>query len=96
MIYPLSAPVDVLGGIQLTYSDDYFTDSSLASFLEQDAYLQVDARIGLEDCGDRWSVSLIGTNLTEEEILDGSQVFLANAGYLKNPRTVRLQGNYRF
>ena len=39
---------------------------------------------------------MVGNNLTGKEILNNSQVFVANAGYLKAPRTITLQGIYRF
>jgi iron complex outermembrane receptor protein len=96
VVAPLGNSLNFLGGLYLSYSDDYYTDSSLADFLEQDAYTQVDARIGIEASDSRWAVGLIGSNLTDEKILNSAQVFVANAGYLKAPRTFMLQGTYRF
>lgn len=92
--WPLSDAVTLAAGVYLSYSDSYLTDSSLAEFLRQDAYTQVDAHIGIER--GPWELTLVGNNLTDEEILNNSQVFLANGGYLKAPRTVSLQGVYRF
>jgi outer membrane receptor protein involved in Fe transport len=95
LVVPLAGSLYFLGGLNLSYSDEYYTDSSLADFLVQDAYTQVDARIGLESSDGRWRVSLLGLNLTGETILNSSMVFVANAGYLKTPRTYMLQGTYR-
>ena len=96
VVAPMGDSLNFLGGLYLSYSDDYYTDSSLASFLEQDAYTQVDARIGFGASDSRWEVGLISSNLTDEKILNSSQVFVANAGYLKAPRTYLLQATYRF
>ncbi len=51
--------LNFLGGVYLSYSDEYYTDSSLADFLKQDSYLQVDARIGVEATDSHWTVALI-------------------------------------
>jgi iron complex outermembrane receptor protein len=96
IVAPLGDSLNFLGGLYLSYSDDYYTDSSLADFLKQDAYTQVDARIGMEASDSRWALGLIGSNLTDEIILNSAQVFVANAGYLKTPRTFTLQATYRF
>jgi iron complex outermembrane receptor protein len=93
---PMGDWLNFLGGVYLSYSDEYYTDSSLADFLKQDSYVQVDARIGVEATDSHWTVALIGSNLTDEKILNNSQVFLANSAYLKSPRTYLLQGTYRF
>lgn len=92
----LNDALTLVGGVYFSYSDSYKTDSSLAEFLEQDSYTKVDARIGVEGSDGIWSVALVGNNLTDEEILNNSQVFVANAGYLKAPRTISLQGIYHF
>jgi iron complex outermembrane receptor protein len=96
IVAPLGDYLNFLGGLYLSYSDDYYTDSSLADFLAQDAYTQVDARVGIESSDRRWALGLIGSNLTDEKILNSSQVFVANASYLKAPRTYTLQATYRF
>ena len=55
-----------------------------------------DARIGLSDADRVWSVSVIGKNLTEEEVLGGGTPFLGYIGTIGAPRTVTVQASYRF
>jgi iron complex outermembrane receptor protein len=95
LVLPIGASMNFLSGIYLSYSDDYLTDSSLATFLEQESYTQVDARIGVEASDGKWSLALVGSNLTEQEIINSSIVFLANSAALKSPRTFLLQATYR-
>lgn len=96
IILPLGDSLEMVGGVYLSYSDDYYTDSSLAEALIQDSYTKVDARIGVQGNDGLWSVSLIGNNLTNEEIINNSQVFFSAVSFLKAPRTIALQGTYRF
>jgi len=77
-------------------SDEFLTDSSLAAFLTQPSYTRIDARIGIAQSDGRWDLLLIGNNLSDELILNNGQVFVANAGYLKTPRRLSLQGTYQF
>jgi hypothetical protein len=88
VVAPLSANLQFLGGLSIAYSDDFLTDSSLAKFLIQPSYSKIDARIGVAQADGRWELMLIGNNLTDELIL--------NAGYLKAPRRITVQGTYRF
>jgi len=93
---PISNGLLFLGGLNIAYSGEYLTDSSLAAFFIQDSYTRIDARIGIAQADGRWELLLIGNNLSNEMILNNGQVFLANAGYLKTPRRVSLQATYRF
>ena len=96
IVAPMNNGLNFLGGLNVTYSDDYLTDSSLAAFLTQDSYTKIDARLGFAQVNRRWEVLLIGNNLSDEKILNNGQVFVANAGYLKTSRRLTLQGTYRF
>ena len=84
------------GGLSVAYSGEYLTDSSLAAFLTQPSYTRIDARIGIAQADNLWDLLLIGNNLSDELILNNGMVFVANAGYLKSPRGISLQGTYRF
>ena len=96
VVAPINSKLQFLGRLSLAYSDDFLTDSSLAVFLTQPSHSKFDARIGVAQSDGRWELMLIGNNLTNELILNNSQVFVANAGYLKTPRRITLQGTYRF
>ena len=87
----MSSSLDVI------YSDEYFTEGSLDPAQQQDSYTRVSARLGVEDSDGTWDVSLIGRNLTEEEVLDVSQPWFGyNLGYIGAPRTFTIQATYRF
>lgn len=96
LVAPLNSSLLFLGGLSIAYSDEFLTDSSLAAFLTQLTYTRIDARVGIAQADGRWDLLLIGNNLSDEMILNNGQVFLANAGYLKTPRRISLQGTYRF
>jgi outer membrane receptor protein involved in Fe transport len=64
----VSDDVGVVFGINLAYTDDYFTSPTLDPNLVQDSYVKVNARIQLASLDGIWSVALIGENLTDEGI----------------------------
>lgn len=95
--YGLTESLNLVAGLDLYYSDEYFTDGSLDPVGLQDAYTTVNARIGVAAADDSWSVTLIGKNLTEEEVLTATQPLMGTyLGFINKPRTIALQGVYRF
>jgi iron complex outermembrane receptor protein len=68
-------------GLDLIYSDEYYTDTDLDINTLQDGYTLANARISLGDVAQRWQVALRGTNLTDEVAATGSLdlPFLAGA-----------------
>jgi outer membrane receptor protein involved in Fe transport len=105
----ISDDIGLTFGLDLSYSDAYFTSPTLDPNLEQDSYVKVGGRIQLASMENVWSVALIGENLTDEEISTfGNQLPLAtsalnggqtNAGYYafyEAPRNVALKVRYNF
>ena len=88
----------VYGGLVVSFSDDYFVEGNLEENMKQDSWTKLSARVGIGAADDRWSVSLIGNNLTDEEVLSGAQspVLGNDLGYLGAPRTLTVQAVYRF
>ena len=89
-------------GVDLTYTDSVNMDfvpegGSLPSYLVIESYALANARIGVRDAGNRWSVMLWTRNLTDEvyETSVGrfSEAFIA---YMGMPRTYGLTVNYQF
>jgi iron complex outermembrane receptor protein len=75
----ISDDIGVVFGINLSYTDDYFTSPTLDPNLVQDSYVKVNARIQLASV-DGWSIALIGENLTDEGISTfGNEAPLASA-----------------
>ena len=95
--FALGNSLQLMGNVTAAYSDDYYTDGTLDPVGEQDSYTRISARLGIGAQDGKWDVSVIGRNLTEEEVLDVSQpLFGYYLGYLGAPRTVTVQATYRF
>jgi iron complex outermembrane receptor protein len=94
--FPMGSNLEIFGGIVMSFSDSYFTEASLAASGEQDSYTKWDARIGLTRADNKWSVSLIGKNLSEEAINGMGVPFAGMIGFLGAPRTIMLQGTLNY
>ena len=89
--------MNFFGNLTVSKTDDHFTDGSLEPSLAQESYTRVDARLGVGSISGNWSVALIGKNLSDEVINQSGQPLGAyDIAYLKLPRTLTLQGTYRF
>lgn len=99
--YTFRATLDVI------YSDEYLTAPSLDPRMTQDEYTKVNARLGVSGNDDRWELALIGKNLTDESIVtysnglpvSGLLTGGSSSGYYafyERPRSVAIQGTYRF
>jgi len=86
------------GGAIVSYSDEYYVDFNLEENIKQDSWVQFGAHISLVAANDRWSVSVIAQNLTDELVATGGNNIsdTHDIVYLSAPRTVRLQGMIRF
>ena len=94
---PFGNRLAFLGGIYVIFSDSYLTNATLDPLGEQDAYTKINARIGIGEENGKWSVSVIGKNISEEKINNFTEGFLGvYRGSLQEPRTVWLQGRYSF
>jgi len=93
---PLSSAINLTGGITMAFSSDYYTNGTLDPTAEQGSYERFDAHIGVVSTDDKWSVRLIGKNLSEEAVLGVTQDIVGHVGFVNAPRTVTLQGTYNF
>lgn len=98
VVAPMGDALNLTGGLIVSFSDSYFTDGTLDPDLEQDSYTKLDANLGIEASSGRWNVSVIGKNLTDEEINMSSQPLGAgyDIAYLMPPRMVVLQATWNF
>ncbi len=95
--YPLFNSINLVAGLTYTYSSEYFTDGTNDYVGLQNAFSKFNARIGLFDDINNWSVSLIAKNMADETTLDVTQFALGSyLGYASPPRTITLQGTYYF
>jgi iron complex outermembrane receptor protein len=92
------------------YTGSYFANSTQEPASRQDSFWRLNAGLTVRSADDRWEVDLIGTNLTNvlratlAYVLVGTggrtgtpTGFLGDEmGLVSNPRTITLQGKYRF
>lgn len=67
--YYLPGDLQLNTNLDLVFSDEYFASPTLDENLVQDAYVQLNARIGIGSQDGRWEVAFVGRNLTNQEIL---------------------------
>ncbi len=89
------------GGVNVSHTDEYYTEAKYIRALEQEAYTMTSAYVGIASIDDRWSLSLIGKNLSDEVTI-GSGVEINALGLASvvptgnTPRMVYLAGQFNF
>lgn len=92
------------------YSDNYLASSFGNTTAHQPAYVSLDASIRLKTESARWELALIGRNLTNRFVLNGSQDTVGTGGgtgtdagvradvygLIGFPRTIQLQATWRY
>jgi outer membrane receptor protein involved in Fe transport len=97
---PFTSTINFYSSLTLMYTDDYFQDADLDPTTLENAYVKIDGQIGIESNDGKWSIGILGKNLTDK--LTCSQrgdTPLNNFTYscLTNPpQTFYLQANYNF
>ena len=84
----------------VNFSGAYDVIADLDPVTRQGAWQKFDARVAFGDRDDRWTVALVGKNLTNERIITSAQDVVASAGsytrVIGRGRQVALQLRYRF
>lgn len=98
---PLTARLNFLADLGIRYSGERQLTEIQHPLTMQDSFTKSDLRIAIMDADDRWTLALVGKNITDEETFSYSfGTPLAPAGtftYLMDaPRTVAIQAEYRF
>jgi iron complex outermembrane receptor protein len=62
----------------------------------QSSYERWDARIGIADADDRWTVSIIGKNLNNEAVVGLTQPLVGYVGFINEPRMITLKASVNF
>ena len=91
-------------GIDYNWSDDVVIANDLDENLIQESYGKLNARIGISNIEGKWSLAIVGKNLTEEEVFTwGNDVPLGSFGFdntffkhIDPPRTFELNARYNF
>ncbi|BFM15162.1 TonB-dependent receptor [Maricurvus nonylphenolicus] len=86
--------------VDANYSDGFYTQPDQDSHNYQDDFWKVNLRLALSSADERWTVALLGTNLTDETTKNfGGSTSVLAGGYWSNtapPRQVELSATYRF
>ncbi|MFX4228979.1 MAG: TonB-dependent receptor domain-containing protein [Porticoccaceae bacterium] len=91
--------------LDIVYSSDYNPSQNLDPNVEQNGYTKVNLRLSLSDIDDNWEVSVLGKNITDETVVTyANDTPLAGSlsqsigyyGFIEPPRTLAIQGTYRF
>jgi len=103
LVLPVSGDIDFRATLDVLYEDEYFTEPTKEVATIQDAYTKYNLRLALE--GERWTLAVLGKNLSDEDVLEfsnavplsGPDLFASTYyGYLQPPRTISAQFDYRF
>ncbi len=97
----LSESADFKANLDVIYKSDYYTNSDLNPFTQQDAYTKINARLALLDSAGEWQIALLAKNLTNETTINYStDMPLIGPGFygvwVEQGRSVSLQLDYRF
>jgi outer membrane receptor protein involved in Fe transport len=86
--------------LQVNATDDFALSQDLDPNLEQDSFTKLNLRVSLASLSAGWELALVGKNLTDEDTASfGNDVPILNGAYFMfadRPRTVAVQGIYRF
>ena len=104
-VHELANGMELSTALNVFFTDDYHASASLDPALVQDAYQNINLRIGLSSPVNGWDIALLGQNLTDEEIvlfggdapLSGSTFgAIAKYNFLARGRSVSLQFTKKF
>lgn len=98
--YPLSDSLRLVAGLDVAYRSGVFLEESLNPLSFQADYMKIDLRLGLADADDRWRISVVAKNLTDEltashafgtPFVAGSETYVVDP-----PRTIALQARFAY
>lgn len=102
---PISPTMGLGLSLDVVFSDDYNPSSNVDPRVEQSGFTKFNGRIGIGAIDQRWEVSLVGKNLTDEALIVyaadtplSHTIFGATTftGFVEAPRSVALQMSYRW
>jgi iron complex outermembrane recepter protein len=101
---PVTDNLEFISSLDVLFSDDYDTAADGDELLGQDEYAKINARIALAEMDGKWSVAILGKNLTDVQTTTwGNDIPLGGFGFADSyfqiidaPRSFELQARYRF
>lgn len=99
--YPLgSTGLQWTSELSYSFTDEFDVLTSNEPYVRSPAYEKLDARLGLGGAGGRWELAAVIRNVTDERTWSWGQQLGLGAGHFQviadAPRTVALQGQYRW
>ncbi|MEM8493704.1 MAG: TonB-dependent receptor [Pseudomonadota bacterium] len=99
--HPLTPTLDLRTSVDVNYRDEFYSALDLDPNTVHESYTQLNVRMTLASNDGKWSVSLIGKNLTDEVTYAwrNDVAFTNSNSYFaigERPLSVALQGRYRF
>jgi len=100
-VIPVGVDMELVSGVDINYSDEFFSSLDLDPNTKHDASTIVNARIALANDSEGWMVALLAKNLTDETTyMWKSDVPVTNSnsyyGVPERPRSLSIQGRYNF
>ena len=100
-IQPLGDNLELLLSLDVNYSDEYYSALDLDPNTKHDSATLYNARVSLSGDDGKWSVSVLGKNLSDEETYawrNDVPVSASNSyfGVPNRPRSIAVQGRYFF
>lgn len=99
--YPIGNNLELRTTLDLNYTDDFYSALDLDPATVHNSYTKVNLRVGIATTDDKWSVAVIAKNLTDKKTrVWNNDVPVTNSGSYfgvpERPRSVAIQGRYRF
>ncbi len=99
-VMPIASDLELSFGLDVVFTDEFFTAADNDPNTMQDAYEKIDARIAIGDQDGVWQVALVGKNLTDEFTTSQSNDLPQGGGsyfaLLERTRSIALQAKYSF
>lgn len=100
-IYPVGDNLELRTNVDVNYTDEYYSALDLDPNTKHDGYTKVNARIALASVDDKWSVALVGKNLTDENthVWKNDVALTASNSYFavpERPLSIAIQARFRF
>lgn len=93
--YRLNEDMELLSYLGAVYIDDMYLTQDQDDFTKEEAHILVNARLGLAAVSGGWEVSLLGKNITDEEMRGFADDVPGTSGgqiaYVLPPRSVAIQ-----
>lgn len=100
-VFALTDFLELRSNVDMLYSDEYYSALDLDANTKHESSTRYNARIALASSDDKWLIALIGKNLTDETtyVWKNDVTLTASNSYFgvpERPRSIAIQGRYRF